>query len=165
MKGRITLALWVILAIAIAATQGRSDSVGSELATPSPASGLSRTVLGGATPAAAPDQSLELASIIIEPGTKLPLHEHPGTQIASIESGDLTYVVVAGTAKIVHASSEIEELHAGQQTVLHPGDTVIETEGMQHYGENRGDQPVVIVAASLFEAGMPPSVSVGTPTT
>jgi hypothetical protein len=42
--------------------------------------------------------------------------------------------------------------------VLRPGDAVIETEGNVHFGENRGTEPLVILAATLLEAGQPPSI-------
>ena len=168
MNTRVTLALWIVLAIAIAVTQERRDSEGSTLATPSASSGITRTVLVGTTPAAAPDQSLQLARIVIEPGTTLPVHEHPGTQLASIVSGDLTYNVVLGDVRVERAAVDstpgpVDVLHAGEQTVLHPGDAVVETEGVQHYGANLGSVDVVILAASLLEAGMPASIPVATP--
>jgi quercetin dioxygenase-like cupin family protein len=162
MKTRITLVLWVLLAIVVAATQGSRHSVGSD-ATPSAGSGLTRTVLVSATPAAAPDQTLQLARIEIAPGTKLPAHVHPGTQLASIVSGELSYTVLRGEIRVERAASNgtpgpVEVLKSGDTTVLHPGDAVIETEGMLHYGENLGTEPVVILTAVLFEAGMPASI-------
>lgn len=163
MKTKITIVLWVLLAIAVAATQGSRQSSGSN-ATPTAGSGLSRTVLVGATPAAAPDQSLQLARIEIAPGTKLPAHVHPGTQLASIASGELTYTVLRGEIRVERAASNgtpgpVEVLKTGETTVLHPGDAVIETEGMLHFGENLGTEPVVILAASLFAAGEPASIT------
>jgi quercetin dioxygenase-like cupin family protein len=171
MKTRIMVGLWVVLAVLVAVTQGSQRSAGSD-ATPAPAAdGLTRTVLVGATPAAAPDQSLELAQIVIAPGVKLPPHVHPGTQLASIVSGELTYTVIDGEIRVVRTSVDgapgaEETLTSGQTTVLHPGDAVIETEGMLHYGENLGSEPVVIMTAVLFEANQPASIPVdATPTT
>jgi quercetin dioxygenase-like cupin family protein len=120
-------------------------------------------VLVAATPASAPDQSLQLVRYIIEPGTTLPKHVHPGTQLASIESGELTYTVVNGQIRVERAATNgtpgpVETLTSGQTTVLRPGDAVIETEGNVHFGENLSDEPVVILAAVLLEAGQPPSL-------
>ncbi|MCC6790111.1 MAG: cupin domain-containing protein, partial [Thermomicrobiales bacterium] len=164
MKTRITVALWVVLAILVAATQGSQQSKGSD-ATPTAASGLTRVVLAGATPAAAPDQSLQLARIDIAPGTKLPHHVHPGTQLASIVSGELTYTVLEGEIRVERAAIDgvpgpVEILKTGETTVLRPGDAVIETEGMVHDGENLGTETVVIMTAVLFEAGQPASIAV-----
>src|SRR4051794_39146087 len=96
MNARITLVLWVLLALAIAATQGGGESHGQTTdGTPAaPNSGVVRSVLIEATPANAPDQSLQLVRYDIQPGTTLPMHIHPGTQLAYIESGELTYTVV-----------------------------------------------------------------------
>jgi quercetin dioxygenase-like cupin family protein len=168
MKGRLTLVLWVVLAIVVAATQGKGDSAGSVLATPASGKGLSRIVLVGATPAAAPDKSLQLSQITIEPGTKLPLHEHPGTQLASIVSGELHYFVVTGEVQVQRGAADgspdsVETLAAGENTILKPGDAVIEREGVHHYAENQGSEPVVILTASLFAADQPASIPIATP--
>lgn len=162
MKTKITLALWIALIIVVAATQGSNRSAGSS-ATPTASSGVTRSVLIGATPASAPDQRLELVRYVIEPGTALPPHVHPGTQLASIAAGELTYTVVSGEIRVERAGAggtpgPVEVLTAGETTVLRPGDAVIETEGMVHFGENRGTEPVVILAATLLEAGQPPSI-------
>jgi quercetin dioxygenase-like cupin family protein len=167
LKARITLALWVLFAVLLAATQGGGKGDGSAAATPA-ATGVTRTVLIGATPDNAPDQSLQLARYVILPGTMLPAHIHPGTQIASIQSGDLTYYVLTGTAEIHRNSAgatpgPVEWLPAGASTVLHPGDAVIEREDMIHYGANLGNEPVVILAATLLDAGAPPSIVQATP--
>ncbi len=168
MRARVTLALWIVLAIAVAAMQGKQDSSGSMLATPAALNGITRTVLVGAIPSAALDQNLELSRIVIEPGTILPLHVHPGTRLASIVSGELTYYVIVGKvqvnrAAVDDAAGQIETLHAGEQTLLRAGDAVIETEGMQHYAENLGAEQVVILTASLFQVGMPPSMPMAAP--
>lgn len=168
MKARIVLVLWVTLAIAIAITQGRGSSFGSSAATPTPSTGVVRTVLVGATPVNEPDQSLQLVRYDIQPGTTLPAHIHPGTQIAWISEGDLSYYVVTGKARIERAGQNgthgpIEYIEAGNHTVLHAGDSVIETQDMIHYGANLGDLPVVILAATLLEADEPAAIVQATP--
>jgi hypothetical protein len=165
MTARITLGLWVLLALAIAATQGRQESVGRFAASPTAAlgSGVVRTILVEATPANAPDQSLSLVRYDIQPGTTLPHHIHPGTQLAYIDSGELTYTVVTGRAEIHRAAADgtpgpTEWLEAGTTTVLNPGDSVIETQDMIHFGADLGTEPVVILASVLLEAGQPASI-------
>jgi hypothetical protein len=82
----------------------------------------------------------------------------------------LTYTVLSGEIRVERAASNgtpgpVELLMAGETTVLRPGDAVIETEGMLHFGENLGSEPVVILAATLLEADQPPSIVEATPTT
>jgi quercetin dioxygenase-like cupin family protein len=169
MKARVTLVLWVLFAVAVAATQGGAKSDGQTASASTPAAtGVTRTVLIGATPANAPDQSLQLVRYDILPGTTLPAHIHPGTQIAWIQSGELTYYVLTGKAEIHRATTAatpgpVEWLPAGSSTVLEPGDAVIETEEMIHYGANLGTEPVVILASTLLEAGQPASIPQATP--
>jgi quercetin dioxygenase-like cupin family protein len=160
----------VALIVVIATTQGRHHSAGSTskvapaaLASPVASDGVVRGVLVGATPASAPDQSLQLVRYVIQPGTVLPAHIHPGTQLAWIESGELTYTVVRGQIRVECSTVDgtpgpVEWVRSGETTVPRPGDAVIETEGNVHFGENRATEPVVILAATLLEVGQPPSI-------
>jgi quercetin dioxygenase-like cupin family protein len=173
MRARITIGLWISLAILIAATQLTRESSGSPAvmplaqATPAMASSpapvlVTRSILVEATPVAAPDRSLQLVRYVIEPGAKLPAHTHPGTQIAWIESGELTYTVVDGEIPVQRGTADgvpdvTEVIVSGQTTVLKPGDAVVEHEDMVHFGENRGEVPVVILASTLLVAGEPPA--------
>jgi quercetin dioxygenase-like cupin family protein len=59
-----------------------------------------------------------------------------------------------------------ETIQAGQTTELRPGDAVVERPGAVHFGENQGDDQVVILAATLLVAGQPAAIPVneqGTP--
>lgn len=46
----------------------------------------------------------------IAPGAQLPAHIHPGVQVASIQSGSLTYTVVNGTATVRRSSGATESV-------------------------------------------------------
>src|SRR3954468_13860788 len=129
----LAIALLMVSAIALSPTSHAQDQSSYEQA-------LTRTVLGSDDPATAPDETLQLSLIAIPPGTSLPVHSHPGVQIASVVQGELTYHVVQGSATVNRAEGvgtpmPTEELLAGQSTVLSGGDTVIERADMIHYGE------------------------------
>jgi len=155
--GLITLVLLAMVLVGVAPRQA-----GWAAGTPVPAGGVTRAVLAGASPVSAPDQSLELVRTVIAPNTALAAHTHPGTQAAYIESGDLTYTVVEGEARIIRAGAGgtpgTSETLAPGTTVLRPGDAVIETEGMVHFGENLGTEPVVILAVTLHDAALPAAI-------
>lgn len=117
-------------------------------------------------PGATPGQRLSLVRYTIAPGAQLAAHVHPGIQMASIVSGVLTYRVVSGTA-VVHRQVDadgvpmsVEEIVGPADTALHPGDTILEYASMQHFGSNRTDDPVVILAALITDAGGDLSVPV-----
>ncbi len=129
-------------------------------ATPAP---VVREVINEDEPAAAPGQVLQLVRYHIPPNTVLPVHIHPGMQVAMVESGTLHYTVVEGSASYVRANGDTGVLQAGEETDFHAGDSLVEAQGMVHFGENRTDEPVVLLVASLFEADAPPSSIVGTP--
>lgn len=67
-------------------------------------------------------------------------------QIEKIVSGELTYFVVEGEAEITRS---------GEQTTVYPGDSLVEPEGMVHFGQNQGSQPVVLLSSSLFSIVIP----------
>lgn len=118
-----------------------------------------RDVLVESSPADADGQVMQLVRYDIPAGIVLPEHTHPGTQEAFIESGVLTYhVVTGGTLTITRADGSTEQLGPGESTELHPGDSVVETPGVVHYGENLGIEPVVILAADLLDPNQPASV-------
>jgi quercetin dioxygenase-like cupin family protein len=129
-------------------------------ATPAP---VVREVINEGDPAAAPGQVLQLVRYHIPPNTVLPVHIHPGMQVALVESGTLHYTVVEGSMNYVRADGKSGVLKAGEETDFHAGDSLVEAQGMVHFGENRTDEPVVLLVASLFEADMPPSSIVATP--
>lgn len=131
----------------------------------------SRIVLAQGSPEAANGQVLQLARYDIPRGVVLAMHTHPGMQIAWIESGVLTYHVVSGgsipVTRAAHdGTPESTELLApGESTELHPGDSVVEIDGVVHYGENIGADPVVILAATLLDPNQPPAIVVTTSAT
>jgi quercetin dioxygenase-like cupin family protein len=122
--------------------------------------GATREVLVTGKPAAAPGKLLQLQRVTIPAHVKLPVHVHPGMQAAWIASGTLHYTIVRGEAQITRAPvngtpSPTESFTDGSETDLRPGDSVVETEGLIHFAENRTDAPVEIFIASLLTAGMP----------
>lgn len=132
-------------------------------ATPA-AGGVVREVLASSDPKEAPGEVLSLVRYTIPAGAKLPVHKHPGDQMATVISGTLTYHVVAnGDVPITRANGAKETAHPGDTVVFTVGDSWVEPEGMIHYAENRTDQPVVLLSSSLFAGNEPPTELVATP--
>lgn len=117
-------------------------------------------------PPGAPGNTLTLARYTIAPGAKLAPHVHPGLQMASIDSGTLTYTIVSGTAQVRRAGATTDEPITGPTTFeLGTGDAVIEVGDMVHFGENKGDEPVIILATLLTQDGHDLAENVTTTTT
>ena len=152
----------LLLAVVASTSTGDRPAVASTVV-------ASRVVLAQGSPEAANGQVLQLVRYDIPPGVMLPMHTHPGMQIAWIESGVLHYTVVSGgSITVTHpwgvGSPEPAELIGpGESTDLHPGDYVTEIDGVVHYGENLGKEDVVILASTLLDPNQPPAVVV-TPT-
>lgn len=112
-------------------------------------------------PPGAPGRTLTLVRYTIAPGAQLPAHVHPGIQMASIQSGTLTYTVISGTAEVRRGAAATPAPITGPvTTTLGPGDSVTETGDMVHYGANKTDASVVIVASLLTEDGRDLAITV-----
>lgn len=149
----------MLLFAAIVSVAGARASSGTPEAVATP--GAVREVINEGEPAGAPGEELALVRYVIDPGAHLPAHTHPGMQVNAVVSGTLHYTVVEGTAYYTPAAeagtSTVHELTSGQSIDFKPGDSFVEPEGMVHFGENLTSEPIVLMTASLFEEGEPPS--------
>ena len=131
--------------------------------------GVTSELLGRTEAVGAPGQELALARVTIAPGAGVPPHEHPGTQLAVIVAGELTYTVLTTEVTWSRAGggagtpAATEAIVAGQTVLLRPGDSVVELPGAIHRARNEGDEPVVILLSTLFAAGQPRTLFVATP--
>lgn len=116
----------------------------------------------------APDRTMVLSRVEVEPGAKLALHHHLGTQISHIEAGTLTYTVRRGSAVVREGESDqqprlVRTIKAGQTARIRPGQWLVEQPSDIHEAANRGRTPVVIYLATLLKDGAPPATPVTLP--
>jgi quercetin dioxygenase-like cupin family protein len=113
----------------------------------------------------APGRTMVLSRVEVEPGAKLALHHHLGTQISRVEAGVLTYTVRGGSAVVREGESDqhprlVRRLRAGQTAQVKAGQWLVEQPSDIHEAANRGRRPVVIYLATLLKNGAPPSTPV-----
>lgn len=116
----------------------------------------------------APGRTMVLSRVVVEPGAKLALHHHLGTQISRVVSGTLTYTVRKGSAVVREGDAESDprrarSIAAGQTARVQPGQWLVEQPSDVHEAANRGSAPVVIYLATLLQAGAPPATPVTLP--
>src|SRR4051794_32994992 len=116
-------------------------------------------------PVSAKGRTLGLSRVTIPAHTALAMHRHPGTQIAYIQSGKLTYTVKTGAVPVYHGAADqkprlVRTVRAGHSGRVPAGDWVVERPGTIHFGANNGSRPLVILLATLFTDGSPPSIPV-----
>lgn len=116
-------------------------------------------------PTGAPGRTLGLSRVRIPAHTSLALHRHPGTQIAYIQKGTLTYSVRSGVANVYRGAADqsprlVRRIAAGETRRVRAGEWLIERPRMVHSGANEGDRPLVILLATLFRNGSPASIPV-----
>lgn len=122
---------------------------------PYPLLGVESRIFAAASPAPVVDPELALARVTLDPGATIPPHEHPGTQIATITSGALTYTVLTGAISVTGSDGSDLTLRAGETITLRPGDAVVEQPGALHTARNDGPEQVVILLSTLFPTGAP----------
>jgi quercetin dioxygenase-like cupin family protein len=125
-----------------------------------------RAVLAQAVdPTGARGRTLALSRVTIPAHTRLGLHRHPGTQIAYVQRGTLTYTVREGVVRVYRGAADqnprvVRRVAAGQTGTVRAGEWVIERPRDVHFGANEGNRPLVILLATLFTNGSPPSIPV-----
>lgn len=124
----------------------------------------------GMTPVNDGAQNLVLARVIFEQGGSIMAHTHPGTLVATVESGVFGFTHLGdGEMTVTRAATAdgeavTEPMPHGEEVVLNPGDGFVET-GMIHTGSSIGDEPATVLLTGLIEAGQPLTICVeeGTP--
>ncbi len=168
----VALALPVVLVAALSAAAARDATPSAGRGTPTAGlPGVTSVVLAHGAPDAAPASELSIGRVVIEPGASIPPHEHPGTQVAAIVDGELTYTVLTGSVPVTRAASSPATpadradfvIDAGETFVLTAGDSVVEQPGALHTARNAGDKPVVILLATLFDPDQPRTIFAATP--
>jgi len=125
-----------------------------------------RTALAGVVdPGGAKGQTLGLSRVTVPPKAVLATHRHPGTQVAFIEKGTLTYTVRTGSVTVRRGSFEgdakvVRRIRAGTTGRIRSGEWIVEHPGTIHSARNAGSQTIVIYLASLFENGEPAAIPV-----
>ena len=116
----------------------------------------------------APGRTMVLSKVVVQPGARLALHHHLGTQISRVASGTLTYTVRKGSAAVNEGDAEndprrVRTIAAGQTARIKAGQWLVEQPSDIHEAANRGGTPVVIYLATLLESGAPPATQVTLP--
>jgi hypothetical protein len=117
----------------------------------------------------APERTMILSRVVVEPGAELATHHHLGTQVARIQSGVLRYTVRRGSVAVRRGESDqsprlVRRIAAGQTGSIRAGEWIVEQPSDIHEATNPGSRPVVIYLATLLEDGAPPSTPVSLPT-
>jgi quercetin dioxygenase-like cupin family protein len=148
------------LAISLSAAAGAFAVAGRNGAAPA----VSRTALAQQVdPVGAPGRTLGLSKVKIAPGAQIALHHHPGTQLAYIQRGVLTYTVRTGSVDVMRGAADqspkvVRTIGAGQTGKIRAGEWIVEQPSTIHQARNAGHKRVVILLATLFTNGSPPSL-------
>jgi quercetin dioxygenase-like cupin family protein len=152
----------IVLLVGTGSSDDRAQNKKAATTSTTQGSGVTRTAFGQATPANAPGQQLYLQQVTIAPHAKLAEHFHQGTQLARVISGTLTYNIASGTAAVTRANGKAEDITGPNKVLLQPGDSLVETSSLVHFGANDTGTPVVIELAALLAQGAPLATPVGT---
>jgi quercetin dioxygenase-like cupin family protein len=103
-----------------------------------------------------------LSRVTVMPDAELAAHHHPGTQVAFVEQGTLTYSVNSGSVTVMKGSSDdpevVRRIEAGETGKIRSGQWIVEQPNDHHQAANRGEVPVVIFTATLLKKGFPAAI-------
>jgi len=110
-------------------------------------------------------RTLSLTKVIIPAGSEIPLHRHPGTGVAYIDSGTLTYTVKKGRVDIHEGPPGVDSkvvgvIGAGQTGKIRAGQWIVEQPSVIHMAQNKTSKRIVIHLATLYPIGAAPSIPV-----
>ena len=119
----------------------------------------------GMTPVNDGAYNLISARVIFAPGGSIAEHTHPGSVVATIESGSLGFThlgdaeMAVNRAATADTEAVVESLPHGEEVALNPGDWFVET-GMIHTATNLSDGPTTVLLSAMIEAGQPLTICV-----
>lgn len=117
--------------------------------------GIDLEFLNEGQPANAPGLSLVLYRVTFRSG-EVPLHMHPGTTVATVESGAFSWTLRAGTVWVTRPGQVPEAVtEPGAKLVLTAGDGLVYNDDIVHSAGAVGDEPGVVVVTALFATGQP----------
>ncbi len=125
------------------------------------APGVVAEILNIGMPATAPDQNVVLYRVTIQPGGVIPDHIHPGTTVLSVEAGTFQWTLHQGTVWVTRGADDGAVAPPEQVTEvdtvleLEPGDGLFYNADVVHTAENVGDEPAVVIIASLWTGDQP----------
>jgi quercetin dioxygenase-like cupin family protein len=120
-----------------------------------PVPGVELEILNEGQPANAPGLSLVLYRITFRDG-EATAHTHPGSTLASVESGTLSWTLLAGTVWVTRPGQAREAVTAsGTELVLNPGEGLFYNDDIVHSAKAAGAEPAVALVTVLFEVGQP----------
>ena len=158
LAGRGFVVMAIVVSTACGSTSTATKARPSASAT---AVDVQREVMGSADPPNAPGVTLHMTRVTFPPGYRIPTHTHPGTQLAFVERGTLTYEVVRGGSVTIHEpDGTTQRLGPGDKTQIPAGSWLVELPGVVHYGSNETSTEVVVLTSALLGKGKPISTEV-----
>jgi quercetin dioxygenase-like cupin family protein len=155
-------ALVVLVALLVGAASGALATAALR-ATPKP---VQRIPLAQAdSPAGGKGRTLGLSKVLIPAGAAISLHHHPGTQVAYLASGMLTYSVRKGGVTLMSGTPGespkiVRRIGPGETGEIPTGDWIVEQPSTTHSAVNRSGETIVIYLATLFPIGSPAAIPV-----
>jgi quercetin dioxygenase-like cupin family protein len=117
--------------------------------------GVHLQFLNEGLPEATPDHSLIIYRVILD-GGEIPSHTHPGATVLTVESGILSWTLLAGTATVIRPGAAPEQVtEPGTEVILNPGEGMWYNADVMHTARNAEAVPASVLVSSLLEIGQP----------
>ena len=164
MANRSRLLKLSLASVAIFAVGGSAGAIAVSAITDDPPAPKYNSLARTVGPIGAPERALGLSRVVIQPGAKIPLHYHEGTQVSYIQTGTLTYTVRNGGVKVMTGPGDdgtvVRRIKAGQTGKIKAGQWIVEQPTTIHRANNFGDGKIVIYLSNLLKKNAKPSTLV-----
>jgi len=124
-----------------------------------PLAGTTIEALSAGVPSEAPDRTLILMRVTMEPGVSIPPHSHPGPVALYVESGIFGTEFFEGHGTLQPAPVDgtpvpAIEMQPGDDVQMPAGDHLF-YDGAVHTMRNDGEEPLVLLISALFDPEKP----------
>jgi|GEM_PF-1777953 len=147
------------LLVASAGLSRIQPTVAAMQAEDNPLAGTVVTPLSAGVSAVAPDRTLMLLRVTMEPGVEIPPHFHPGPVALYVDAGTFGTQFFEGKGTVTRAAGEgtpapVIEMAPGDDISMPAGDHLFYEEAV-HTMRNDGPEQLVLLVSALFETGAP----------
>ena len=167
MRFRLLRVPFLALVFALLLASALAPRLAAQEATPGPISaielapGVAAEVYAAAPSARASQQTVYLARFVFQPGAEIFPHHHPGTTVLGVQSGELGWTLLQGTAHVVRgaasgATGPVEDItEPGSEVILGPGDAISYEDDVVHTARGAGAEPAVVLGTLVLTTGQP----------
>jgi quercetin dioxygenase-like cupin family protein len=167
MRRTVVIPAVLVLMVGLVLTGLFAPRLAAQDATPTPAitpieltPGFVAEVFAAVPSDRASGQTVYTVRFILQPGSAIFPHGHPGTTSLSVAAGSFGWTLIQGEAYVIRGAGSggtaVEELTTpNTEVILAPGDTIYYEDDVIHTARNAGDDVAIVLGTLVLTTGAP----------